>query len=297
MDEASEGRTPAERLASLLDVAREERGDRFVGSPGRGRGRLFGGLVAAQALVAAGRTADGGGPHSLHAYFLRPGSFAKSVRFWVERVRDGRTFATRRVTARQGDETILTLAASFAPPEEGIAHQDPAPEAPPPESLRDWDVVRAERLGEPAPPSGGPLELRACDPEAPEGGVLLPPRKRTWMRSRGPLPDDPLLHAAALVYASDRGLLGTGARPHGIPWRRRRAASLDHAVWLHRPPRFEGWLLYACESPVAHAARSLNLGAFYDAAGRRIATVVQEGLVRERRDEGGRTAGPGGASR
>jgi len=271
--------TPLARLLELLDL-RPAEPDVFLGAPGRGEGRLFGGLVAAQAVVAAGRTVEQGGLHSLHAYFLRPGRHGEPLRYGVDRIRDGRTFTTRRVVAWQGEEAIFSLAASFARPEEGISHQDPMPEAPDPEGLPDWEDLRAEILGDAAERRrDGPVEVRVCDPDRPDGAAQEP-RKRVWMRPRGVPPEDPLLHAALLVYASDRTLISTAARPHGLPWGRRAAASLDHAVWIHRPPRFDDWLLYASESPAAHAARGLVFGSVYDRAGRRIASVAQEGLIR-----------------
>jgi acyl-CoA thioesterase-2 len=276
---------PLASLLRLLDLEALDR-DLWLGSPGRGQGRLFGGLVAAQSLIAAARTTPAeAGVHSLHGYFLRPGTHAAPIRFVVDRIRDGRTFTTRRVVAHQRGEAIFNLDASFALPEQGISHQDAMPEAPDPEGLPDWEQVRAEALGDPGqrrPP--GPVELRICDREPRADGESLPARKRVWLRAAGELPDDPRLHAALLVYASDRTLLSTAARPHGIPWGRRRAASLDHAMWFHRPPRFDGWILYAIESPVAHAARGLVFGAMYRPQdGARVATVVQEGVIRTHR--------------
>lgn len=246
-------------------------------------------MVAAQAVVAAGRSVRGveageGGRflHSLHAYFLRPGSHDAPIELEVDRIRDGRTFTTRRVVARQSGEAIFELAASFAVPEPGIEHQEPAPEAPAPEGLPDWEDHRARMLGDPAQRRpDGPIEMRVCDPENPaDPTAKLPPHRRVWIRPRGPLPEDPLLHAAVLVYASDRMLISTAARPHGIPFGQRRGASLDHAVWFHSPVRFDDWLLYASESPVARAARGLVLGAIYTRRGERLASVAQEGLIR-----------------
>ncbi len=280
--------TPLASLLRLLELDALDR-DLFLGSPGRGSGRLFGGLVAAQSLLAAGRTVNGEGQvHSLHGYFLRPGSHRAPIRYVVDRIRDGRSFTTRRVVAHQGGEAIFNLDASFTRGEEGIAHQSAMPDAPAPESAPDYEKVRAEALGDPsAQRRPGPVEIRVCDPDVSPDGSPLPPRKRIWLRARGPLPEDPLLHAALLVYASDRTLLSTASRPHAIPWARRRAASLDHAMWFHRPPRFDGWVLYASESPVAHAARGLVLGAMYRPEdGARIASVAQEGLIRVEREAG-----------
>lgn len=251
--------------------------------------------MAAQAVVAAGGTVEGRALHSLHAYFLRPGRH-RPIALSVERIRDGRSFTTRRVVAEQEGAAIFSLAASFTAEEPGIEHQDPAPEAPEPEGLPDWEDVRAAlRGGVAARRPDGAIEIRPCDPEDPrDPAAPLPPRKRVWMRPRGPLPENPLLHTALLVYASDRNLLSTAARPHGLRWGERRAASLDHALWIHAPVRFDDWLLYASESPVAWSARGLVLGALYDRSGRRIASVAQEGLIRRRRPAdstpGGRAA-------
>jgi acyl-CoA thioesterase-2 len=201
------------------------------------------------------------------------------IRFVVHRIRDGKTFTTRRVVAHQGGEAILGLESSFTLPEAGISHQDAMPEAPAPEDVPDWEQLRAAMLHQPEALRPQPIEVRACDPDDPEGRPQ-PAAKRVWMRPLGPVPADPRLHEALLVYASDRTLLSTASRPHGLPWGKRMAASLDHAMWLHRPARFDDWVLYASESPVAHAARGLVFGAMYDRRGMRIASVAQEGLIR-----------------
>jgi len=266
-------------LAQLLEQLALEALDRdlFLGRTGSGEGRLFGGAVAAQSVMAAARTVEERALHSLHAYFLRPGRHDAAITFLVHRIRDGRTFATRRVVAHQDGEAIFNLSASFTRPEEGISHQDAMPEAPPPENLPDWESERARLVGERPRPS--PVDLRVCDPDDPEGRPQ-PPHRRVWIRPRGALPEDPRVHAAVLVYASDRVLLSTAARPHGLPWGRRMGASLDHALWLHRPARFDDWLLYTMESPAAHAARGLVFGAMYTRQGERLASVAQEALIR-----------------
>jgi len=255
--------------------------DLFLGDPVEGEGRLFGGLVAAQCVMAAGRTVDPArGLHSLHGYFLRPGRHDVPLRFVVDRIRDGRSFTTRRVKAHQAGEAIFNLSASFVVPEEGIEHQDPMPEAPPPEGLKDWEDLRAELI-EDAPPGrfDSAVEVRLCDPTVGPS----PARQQTWIRVRGELPDDPLVHTAMLVYASDRSLLSTAVRPHDIPWSERMGASLDHSVWIHRQPRLDDWMLYASESPVAHAARGLIFGGIFQRDGTRIASVAQEALIRRKR--------------
>jgi len=272
-------------LLGCLDLETLDR-DLFLGDPGPGQGRLFGGMVAAQSVVAAGRTVEPERSlHSIHAYFLRPGRHDAPLRFSVDRIRDGRSFTTRRVVAHQGGEAIFNLSASFAAAEEGISHQDPMPEAPPPETLEDWEDLRARALGDSSAMRDSPVEVRPADPyDFGEPDRRLEPRQRSWIRVRGTLPDDPSIHMAVLVYVTDRTLLGTAARAHGLPWGRRMAASLDHAVWIHREVVLDGWLLYASESPAAHSARGLIFGGLYTADGTRIASVAQEALIRSRRE-------------
>ena len=197
----------------------------------------------------------------------------------VDRIRDVRCFTTRRVKAHQGGEAIFNLAASFCVPEEGIAHQDPMPEAPPPDGLPDWEQVRAQHMPD-LPRLTSPIEVRMVDPVADQP---RPPRQRSWMRVHGALPEDPLVHTAMLVYATDRTLLGTATRPHAIPWKERIGVSLDHTVWIHREVRLEDWLLYTSESPVAHGAHGVIFGAVWYPDGRRLASVAQEGLIRRAR--------------
>lgn len=273
-----------EVLLSNLQLQRLDR-DLFLGDPGPGTGRLFGGHVAAQSVMAAGLTLEPGAGHihSLHAYFLKGGTHDVPIRFVVDRIRDGRTFSTRHVVAYQGGEAIFDLSASFARPEDGIAHQDVMPAAPPPDGLPDWEDVRGELLEDSERRRRSqPIEIRVVDPDLP--GERQPARRRIWMRPNGQLPDDPLIHAAVLTYASDRTLLSTAARPHGLTWGRRMSASLDHAVWFHGPVRFDDWVLYASESPVARHARGLIFGSIWTPNGLRIASVAQEGLIRIPRD-------------
>ena len=254
-----------------------------------GQGRLFGGLVAAQSVLAAlatlDRSADEGRPesilHSIHAYFLRPGRYDVPIRFVVHRIRDGRTFTTRRVVAHQSGEAIFNMAASFARPEEGMSHQSPMPEAPPPDGLEEWTTIRSREMGLPEPKFfESPIEVRAVAPDTsadrPSNGA-----GQVWLRPRGVLPDDPDLHTAALVYATDRTLLGTAARAAGfIPGKDMMGASLDHAVWLHHPIRFDDWLLYTSQSPISQAARGLIFGSIYRRDGVQLASVAQEALLR-----------------
>jgi acyl-CoA thioesterase II len=273
-------RPPLGQLLRRLDLEPIAE-DCFLGHAGRGEGRVFGGLLAAQALVAAGRTVDRGAPHSLHLYFVRSGRHGMPLTWSVTRVRDGFSFSLRHVVGEQSGLAILTLNASFTTQLTGLAHQDPMPDVPPPESLDDWEDLRVRVLGpDTVRRPDGPLEVRDCDPEeaAPSPGRRA--RRRLWMRPRGPLPDDPLVHAAVLVYASDRGLLSTAGRPHGLMWGVGLGASLDHAVWFHHATRFDDWVLYDMTSPAASAGRGLCHGAVYRRDGTRIASIAQEGLVR-----------------
>ena len=257
--------------------------DSFVGEPDGERGALFGGLVAAMSVAALARTVEPARRlHSLHAYFLRYGRGAVPIHFAVDRVRDGGSYSTRRVEAQQEGAAIFVATASFCLPEEGISHQDDAPEAPPPDGLPDRDEVRERIVGRRS--RNNAVEVRMCD--ANPFGVTepMPARQRLWIRPRGPLPSDPLVHEAVLAYISDTAFMSTLNLRHPMQWRDRSAASLDHALWIHRPPRHDDWVLYVSASPAAHAARGLLLGAIYDRGGRRIASVAQEAMMRRRRE-------------
>lgn len=258
-------------------------GPRFEIAPLPGQRRLFGGMVAAQAAMAAQHGAEGR-LHSLHAYFMRPGRPGSALEIDVEILREGRSFAQRQVRVAQRGDAIFELLASFCRDEAGPGHrhEEVAPplalsEIPAPESLPDWETVRPTLHGDP-PRRLDAIELRACSPEHDQPGATPPPLRRVWIRPRGPLPDDPRVHAAAIVYASDRSLLRTGARLH-LDMTRRMPASLDHSVWLHRPPRFDDWLLFASESPVASGGRVWAQGRMLTRTGERVATIAQEGLV------------------
>jgi acyl-CoA thioesterase-2 len=292
---------PPSPVDDLVDRLRLESLDRdlFLGQPGAGEGRLFGGLVAAQAAMAAMATVDSpregaeAGPairlHSIHAYFLRPGSYDRPIRFVVDRIRDGRSFTTRRVVAHQAGEAIFNMSASFVRPEEGMSHQRPMPEVGPPDGLPEWKTLRHRSLGLPEPEVfDDPIEVRVLDPSEFEDDRPRDPVRSVWLRTRGSLPDDPALHTAALIYATDRTLLGTAIKGvQGMPWRDFMGASLDHAVWLHHPIHFDDWLLYSSVSPIAHEARGLIFGALYRRDGTQVASVAQEALIRRpRRPQG-----------
>lgn len=257
-----------------------------------GSGRVFGGQVFAQALVAARRTVDGAREaHSMHGYFILPGDLDAPIVFFVDRLRDGRSFTTRRVTAIQHGQAIFNLSASFHVAESGREHQSPMPEVPPPESLSpEIDLIRemADRIPEPLRTvitQDRPIDFRPVDPVHPFQPMdPRPPVRHVWFRSLRPLPDETLLHQAVLAYVSDYGLISTALRPHGISYASRtlQLASLDHSVWLHRPFRVDDWLLYAMDSPVAAGARGFTRGTIYTRDGTLVASVAQEGLIRLR---------------
>jgi acyl-CoA thioesterase II len=277
-----------DRLVDLLNLEQIEL-DIFRGrSPSDRRQRVFGGQVAGQALVAAGRTVPADRPvHSLHAYFIRPGDPAVPLVYIVDRVRDGKSFTTRRVSAIQHGKTIFTLSASFHHDEPGPVHAATMPDVPPPESV----LPAAERLEKlPGAPvrdffANNPIDLRVIGPltyEAQLDPSLRADRNLVWLRADGELPDDPLLHVCLMTYASDMTLLDTVLLQHGLSWAdgHTTGASLDHAMWFHHPFRADRWLLYVQDSPVAVGARGLARGEVFTQAGDLVVSVVQEGLIR-----------------
>ncbi|MBI3686589.1 MAG: acyl-CoA thioesterase II [Actinobacteria bacterium] len=281
------GQPALDGLVRLLDLEAVEK-DIFRGvSPQVSLQRVFGGQVAGQALVAAGRTVPADrSVHSLHAYFVRPGDPAVPIVYLVERIRDGRSFSTRRVAAIQHGLVIFNLSASFHRTEPGVDHGSPLPEVPAPETL----PTLAERYAGHEDVLGvwtrlpRPIDLRYVDdpPWVRRSGDDREPVSRVWMRVDGVLPDDPLLHVCALAYASDMTLLDSVLATHGLAWGYDglTGASLDHAMWFHRSFRADEWLLYESVSPSASGARGLATGRFWTADGRHVATVVQEGLLR-----------------
>jgi acyl-CoA thioesterase II len=254
-------------------------------------GRVFGGQVLAQGVIACGRTvtASNGGEerrlHSIHAYFMRPGDDTQPITFSVERMRDGRSFSTRRVHAIQHGKPILSMSASFQNPAGGMDHQDDMPAVPGPldvpslaDIYGDIDDPRARHIA-----WSRPIEMRHV-----EGNLFVMPghehvsHNHVWMRAIGELPDDPLIHDAVLAYASDYSLLEPVLRRHGRAWTNTglRAASLDHAMWFHRPARADDWVLYAQQSPSAQSGRGLAFGRMFAADGTLVASVAQEGMLR-----------------
>ena len=283
-------------LVAALNLA-PDGPDRFAGrSPAMGWRRIFGGLVVAQALVAMTRTANGRPVHSLHGYFMLPGDPEEPIGYAVERLRDGGSFTTRRCVASQHGRPIFALSASFHQPEPGaLDHAAPMPDAPAPETLPSPEQIRSGPIAD-LPPTvrayfgrDGAIELRPA-----EGGRFArrppgphPARQAVWMRAAGPLPDDAGLHAAMLAYMSDMTLLDTALAAHGrsVFDPDIQGASLDHAVWFHRPVRADGWLLYAEDSPSASGALGFARGSVFDRSGALVASTAQEGLIR-RRDRG-----------
>ena len=277
--------TAVDELVALLDLEPIEVNIFRGTSPPSDRQRVFGGQVAGQALVAASRTVDPETKiHSLHAYFLRPGDTRVPILFEVERVFDGLSFTTRRVSAIQHGRTIFTLSASFQVPEDGFVHSDTIPEVPSPDSLptvqERWAALAAEHQDKRFE-MDLPFDLRNCDWEPQDRERELPPYQRMWMKATGTLPDDPVLHACALTYASDMTLLDTALLPHALgPIDNVFMASLDHAMWFHRPFRADEWLLYAQTTPSASGGRGFATGSVFTADGQLAVTVVQEGLIR-----------------
>lgn len=275
-----------EAVLDLLDLESIEVNIFRGQSPKEDRQRVFGGQVAAQALVAAGRTVERERRvHSLHAYFIRPGDPTTPILYEVERIRDGGSFSTRRAIAIQHGRAIFALSASFQVPEEGLEHQVEMPAVPDPtevgtleQQLEPWTSQVREWLERPRP-----FDIRfVTPPPLARAGGSREPIQRIWLRADGIVPDDPLLHACLFAYASDMTLLDTALIPHGRTWFDGTifGASLDHAMWFHRDGRADQWFLYDTLSPTSQQGRGLAEGAMYDGAGRRLLTVIQEGLIR-----------------
>jgi acyl-CoA thioesterase-2 len=282
------GQAVVDGLVQLLDLEAIEV-NIFRGiSPKVSLQRVFGGQVAGQALVAAGRTVDSDRQvHSLHSYFIRPGDPATPIVYTVERVRDGQSFSVRRVIAIQHGQPIFTLSASFQLPQDGIDHQVPMPSVPSPESLptlaeRYQGFAELEGIARLIPQA---FDVRYVD-DPPWVQRGLGPREnqphRIWLRTGGSLPDDPLLHVCAVTFASDLNLLDSVLIHHGLAARLDpiSMASLDHAMWFHRQFRADEWLLYTSESPSATGGRGLATGRFFSQDGRHVASVAQEGMIR-----------------
>lgn len=287
--------TVLDELVSLLTLERLEE-NLFRGqSQDLGWGTVFGGQVLGQALSAAARTVPADRPvHSFHGYFLRPGAVDRPIVYDVDRIRDGKSFTTRRVVAIQNGQPIFSLAGSFQSVEDGFEHQEPMPQAPPPEGLRSEHELLRDQLDR-IPPAfrerataERPIELRAVDPVDMFKPEPRPAQRLIWYRAAGDLPrgagDSVALHQYLLAYASDFSFLTTSLLPHGVTWLSRgmQVASLDHAMWFHRPFRMDEWLLQVIDSPSASGARGLVRGRWYTRDGRLVASTAQEGLIRRR---------------
>ncbi len=291
-------------LAELVESLRLEKIEEnlFRGpSQDLGWGRVYGGQVIGQALSAAEQTVpDDRNVHSLHCYFLRPGGVERPIVYQVDRIRDGRSFTTRRVVAVQNGVPIFNLAASFQVREEGLDHQgEEMPDVPEPEKLlseqelgRRYLARLPEEVRAQIPPgmvdqatADKPIELRPVEPLDPVRPPVRPPRRQVWFKANGTLPDVLSLHQYLLAYASDFHFLVTAMQPHGVSWLTPglQVASLDHAMWFHRPFRMDEWLLYDVDSPSAGNARGLARGRFFNRDGRLVASTAQEGLMRDRR--------------
>jgi acyl-CoA thioesterase-2 len=276
--------TPLDNLVQLLDLETIEVNTYRGQHPEEERQRTFGGQVAAQALMAAGRTVERGRVHSLHSYFLRPGDPTTPILYEVDRIRDGRSFTTRRVVAIQHGRAIYNMQASFHTDEVSLEHQFPMPEVPDPETIAPLlERVRSE-WGDVDEwfKRSHPIDQRFIGelPWSPQHN--REPRQRLWIRADGSLADDPLLHACVVTYASDMSLFDAILAPHTVRWDDGTfmGASLDHCMWFHRDLRADEWLLYDTDSPIAHGGRGLARGFLFNRDGELCVSMVQEGLVR-----------------
>jgi acyl-CoA thioesterase-2 len=255
-----------------------------------GTERVFGGQVLAQALVAARRTVDDPREaHSVHGYFILPGDLHAPIVYFVDRLRDGKSFTTRRVTAIQHGRAIFNLSSSFHVAEAGLEHQAHMPPVPGPDNLPgELELLRgmADRIPEKLRSvltQDRPIDFRPVAPADPFDPQPQPPIRHMWIRANGTMSDEPMHHQAVLAYASDAGLLGTALLPHGVSYRQptMQVATLDHAIWFHRPFRIDEWLLYTTDSPVASGARGFTRGSVFTRDGVLVASTAQEGLIRQ----------------
>jgi acyl-CoA thioesterase-2 len=273
-----------EFLVNLLDVETIEVNIFRGKHPEEERQRTFGGQVAAQALMSAGRTVERGRVHSLHSYFLRPGDPRIPILYEVDRIRDGRSFTTRRVVAIQHGKAIYNMQASFHTEEASLEHQFVMPDVPGPETIRPLAERVADEFGDIDEwfKRQHPIDQRFVG-ELPWSPLRSKePRQQIWIKADGVLPDDPLLHACVVTYASDMSLFDAILAPHSVRWDDGTfmGASLDHCMWFHRDFRADEWLLYDTDSPIAHGGRGLARGFLFDQAGELKVSMVQEGLTR-----------------
>jgi acyl-CoA thioesterase-2 len=250
---------------------------------------VFGGQVLGQALFAASQTVEGREAHSLHAYFLRPGDMTAPIDYEIERIRDGRSYATRRIVAIQRNRPIFNMSASFQKKEEGIEHQFEIPKVPGPEELPSMVELAKQSLAEFPEKLNRfmqwqkPIEFRPVQPTHPLHPEPCPPFRDIWLRANGSLPDNQTMHKVLLAYASDFSLLGTSLLPHALTYSQGsiRAASLDHAMWFHREFRLDDWLLYSMDSPSMSYGRGFSRGNLFTREGYLVASVTQEGMIRK----------------
>lgn len=278
-----------QKVIELLDLDYIEQNHYLATSPNEGWQRVYGGQVIGQALVAASRTVDEDRhAHSLHGYFLRAGDTSIPILYKVDRIRDGRSFTTRRVVAVQRGSPIFSMSISFQVQEPGLNHQFPKPDAPDPDDLIDEDEIRREQAKNWPPEfqenysNSSAIQIRPVDPLDLMHPQAKDPQQMVWMKTREQLPDDQRLHQCALAYLSDWSLLDTATLPHAISFLQDNVqmASLDHAMWFHRAFRADEWLLYVQDSPSSSGARGFNRGLIYNQAGDLVASSTQEGLMR-----------------
>ena len=282
--------SPLEKLISVLHLKKK---GPFIyeGEPiDLGFPRLFGGHVLAQALYASAQELPDRRVHSLHAYFIRPGNIKDPLTYEVEPIRDGKSFTTRRVKVSQSGKVIFSMSSSFQVEESGFEHQISMPYVPPPEGV-DSDLDHTREFAHLIPKmirekvtSDQAIEMRTIDLIHPFEPKVRQPEKNAWVRANGKVPNDPLIHECLLAYASDFSLLGTSIRPHGVSiiQKHMQVASLDHAMWFHRKISIDDWTLYTMDSPSASGARGFNRGNFFSKDGVLMASVTQEGLIRDR---------------
>ena len=280
---------PLNQIIKTLDLEEIELNHYLATSPNEGWQRVYGGQVIGQALVAASRTVSPNrSAHSLHGYFLRAGDTTMPILYKVDRIRDGKSFTTRRVVAVQRGQAIFTMSISFQVDEGGLSHQFDMPKAPAPDSLPTEDELRREQAKswpkefQESFSGSSAIQVKPVDPVDllnPEPAQAM---QRCWMRCGEALPDDPRIHQCVLAYLSDWSLLDTASRPHAVSFMQDnvQVASLDHAMWFHRPFRADEWLLYDQDSPSASGARGFNRGLIYSQAGELVASTTQEGLLR-----------------
>lgn len=280
---------PLNKVIETLDLEEIELNHYLATSPNEGWQRVYGGQVIGQALVAASRTVSTDrSAHSLHGYFLRAGDTEIPILYKVDRIRDGKSFTTRRVVAVQRGQAIFTMSISFQVDEAGLNHQFDMPDVPLPDTLPTDEEIRQQQAKSwPAEfqdsfSGSSAIQVKPIDPVDMLHPEPAPPIQRCWMRCGEKLPDDPRIHQCVLAYLSDWSLLDTATRPHAVSFMQEnvQVASLDHAMWFHRPFRADEWLLYDQDSPSANGARGFNRGLIYNLAGGLVASTTQEGLVR-----------------